>query len=115
MKNASEHAHQVTLINWFESNYPQYKGRLFTVPNGGLRNKSVAAKLKAEGLRPGVPDLFLPVASNGYHGLFIEMKSEKGRASPHQLDWIEYLNGAGYKAVVCNGWLAAAEVLREYL
>jgi hypothetical protein len=38
-------------------------------------------KLKAEGVRAGVADLCLPAARRGYHGLYIEMKSEEGVAT----------------------------------
>lgn len=110
----SEHAHQVTLIQWFDVQYPDL--RIFAIPNGGQRNKLVAHKLKLEGVRPGVPDLFLPVARGAYHGLFIEMKApEGGRVSKEQKDWIEWLNGAGYKAVVCKGFDEARAAIEEYL
>lgn len=111
----SEHAHQCTLIGWFDKTYPSFEGRLFAVPNGGLRNKVVAQKLKMEGLRPGVPDLFLPVSRLGYHGLFIEMKAETGSATAKQKDWVSFLSDMGYKAVICKGWLEAKEVIEGYL
>lgn len=115
MKDASEHAHQVTLLNWFDLTYPRYKGFIFAIPNGGFRHKAVAAKLQIEGVRSGIPDLFLPVASSGYHGMFIEMKTEKGRATENQKLWIERLLSLGYLAVVCKGWHDAANQVSEYL
>jgi hypothetical protein len=58
----------------------------------------------------------LPVARGGYHGLFIEMKRQKGgTVSPTQRDWIEYLLAQGYQAVVCRGFDAAREVIEQYL
>lgn len=115
MKDASEHAHQVTLLNWFDLTYPQYKGFIFAIPNGGFRHKAVAAKLQIEGVRSGIPDLFLPVASGQYHGMFIEMKTEKGRATENQKLWIDRLLSLGYLAVVCKGWRDAANQVSEYL
>ena len=50
---------------------------VFHIPNGGYRNKAEAAHLKAQGVRPGVPDLCVPVARHGYHGLYIEMKRRR--------------------------------------
>jgi|GEM_PF-5137145 len=56
-----------------------------TCPNGGRRNKAEAAKLKAMGVRKGIPDLFLPIPRQGYHGLYIETKKIKnGKVSPDQ-------------------------------
>ena len=84
---------------------------LFAIPNGGKRAIQTAARLKAEGVRPGVPDMFLPMAAKGYHGLFVEMKrKDGGRLSTRQRDWLELLGANGYKAVVCHG---ADEAIRE--
>ena len=110
-----EHVHQLTLIKWFDREYPALSGRIFAIPNGGLRNISVAVKLKLEGVRPGVPDLFLPYPSNGYHGLFIELKNEKGRPTKEQIDWVEYLSASGYKAEIVYGWIEASEFIADYL
>lgn len=114
-RKVSEHVHQVTLVSWFDRTYPQYSGRLFAVPNGGLRNKLVAMKLKTEGVRRGVPDLFLPVPSNGYHGLFIELKTENGRASAEQKEWLTFLDTMGYKAILCHGFEHASKEITCYL
>ena len=66
-----EHIEQVNFVNWFEYNYPTIK--IIAVPNGGKRAISVAKKLKAEGVKRGVPDLFIPELK-----LWIEMKKVKG-------------------------------------
>jgi hypothetical protein len=83
MKNL-EHILQVECLKWFYYQYPKYSNLIFAIPNGGQRNIVVAKKLKEEGVKPGVPDLFLPVPNNGFCGLFIEMKSEKGILSNNQ-------------------------------
>lgn len=70
---------------------------------------------KKQGVKKGVPDLCLPVARGGYHGLYIEMKTEKGRLSPEQKWWLEELSGQRYRAVMCRGWREAAAELINYL
>jgi hypothetical protein len=57
----------------------------------------------------------LPVARGGYHGLYIELKTGKGRTSESQDWWIDKLTIEGYKAVVCRGWEAAKDMIEEYL
>lgn len=56
------------------------------IPNEGKRSAAYAARLKRMGLRPGFPDLFIPVVRGRYHGLFIEMKYGGGRLSADQKD-----------------------------
>lgn len=113
----TEHDEQTYLIQWAhiaESEYPALKW-LFAVPNGTRTSPRVAAKMKAEGVRKGVADLFLPAARNSYHGLFVEMKTDKGRLSPEQKEFIDDMNTAGYLAVMCRGWEDAAEQITTYL
>lgn len=89
---------------------------LYHVPNGGSRNLVEAARLKAQGVRPGVPDICLPVARAGLHGLYIELKRRRGgRLSGDQRAWIEALRRAGYRALVCEGFDAARAAILEYL
>ena len=83
----TEHEEQVALMRLVEMHKGRWPelGMLFAVPNGGDRNMLVAKKLKAEGVKKGVPDLCLPLPRGGYHGLYIEMKRQKnGRISPEQ-------------------------------
>lgn len=114
----TESAEQQCLFRWaaYQSGaYPELE-LLYHVPNGGSRRKSEAGRFKAEGVKAGVPDICLPVARNGLHGLYIELKRKKGgRISPEQERWIEWLNGQGYLAVVCRGWEDAANLIERYL
>lgn len=116
-KKRSEATEQATLIQWCNLNkcvYPEL-GLIFHVPNGGQRNKTEARRLKAEGVKAGVPDLFLPVARGKFHGLFIEMKYGNNKATPKQREWIIELNNQGYYAVVCNGFDEAKTTIESYI
>jgi hypothetical protein len=94
---------------------------MFAVPNGGKRNPREGARMKLQGTKAGVPDIFLPVPRNGFHGLWIELKRPivKGEAkpvvSPEQKYWIEQLREQGYRAEVCYGWIEAKTLIEEYL
>jgi len=118
----SEHAEQATLVQWFERQYPQYDHLLVASMNGAYlagnaRQRAIQInRAKQAGLRTGFPDLFLPVRSKQWHGLFIEMKRTKNSStSKEQKQWISELNTLGYVAVVCKGHRAAVEVINEYL
>lgn len=113
----SEDVIQAQVLTWAKRQvkvYPEL-GRLFHVPNGGQRHAAVAAKLQGQGVKPGVPDLCLPVPRFGCHGLWIEMKTQEGRVSVHQKDWIAYLRKAGYRVEICRSFDEAREVLLGYL
>ena len=88
---------------------------LFHIPNGGSRNKLEAANLKKQGVRAGVPDLFLPVARGKYHGLFIELKYGKNKTTQKQNEWLAKLNEQGYAVAVCYGCNEASKKIIKYL
>lgn len=89
---------------------------LYHVPNGGRRSRAEAGRFKAEGVKAGVPDICLPVARGGFHGLYVELKRrEKSKTSEDQKDWIKRLSAQGYFAVVCKGWDEAAQAIMLYL
>ena len=113
----SESAEQQALVRWAALNENRYPGleMLYAIPNGGHRHVATAVRLKAEGVKAGVPDLCLPVARCGYHGLYIEMKSEKGKLTQLQKRWIEKLNEQTHLAVVCKGFEEARDVIVDYL
>jgi len=71
------------------------------VPNGGQRNKIVAAKMKAEGVLAGTPDIFIPEPRNGFHGLWIEFKFGKNKLTDSQSYVIGKLRKNGYRCEVC--------------
>jgi hypothetical protein len=90
---------------------------LFHVPNGGWRSKATAGRLKDAGVRPGVPDLCLPVPRGFYHGLWLELKVRRrgARLTPEQRRWLDDLRRQGYWAEVCYGADAALTALLQYL
>ena len=88
---------------------------MFAIPNGGHRHKAVAVRMKAEGVKPGVPDICLPVPRGPWHGLYIELKTEGGSVSRAQRRWLTLLTALGYRAEVCRGWQQAQAVIEDYL
>ena len=88
---------------------------VFHIPNGGKRNATEAAHLKAQGVLAGVPDLFLPVARHGKHGLWIELKIKPNRPTEAQKAWLGEMTAQGYGAVVCYSAEEAEAVLMDYL
>lgn len=116
-KPVHEGTEQMNLFRWAAYNtgkYPELE-LLHHIPNGGLRNKAVAAKLKMEGVKAGVPDLCLPVPRGPYHGMYIEMKVGNNKTTKDQDKWISELNGQGYYTIVSYGWQDAYVEIENYL
>ena len=114
----TEAQEQAALMQWLayaEMYHPELR-LLHHIPNGGGRNPIEARHLKEQGVKPGIPDLFLPCARGGWHGLYIEMKRRKGgRVSIEQKKTIIALREQGYRVEVCEGWEKAREVIKEYM
>lgn len=92
LPEATESVEQQRLMQWarMESGKWPELALLYHVPNEGKRSRTAGARMKAEGLKKGVPDLCLPVARGGCHGLYIELKREKsGKATAAQIEWME--------------------------
>jgi hypothetical protein len=127
----SEHLEQVAVIEWCEAHAGKYPGitKIYATPNGGSRPFREAAdkagniiryspesqRLKKEGVKAGVPDLFLPLSRGGFHGLYIEMKIWPRKPEAEQWHRIDELNNDGYLAVLCYYADAAIDVLEWYM
>lgn len=113
-----EETEQKTIFQWaawISGTLPDVQ-MLYAVPNGGKRPIQVARTMKATGQKPGVPDMCLPVARGGYHGLYIELKRIKGgKVSRDQAEWIQALTAQGYLAKVCLGSDQAIQLITDYL
>lgn len=97
-----EHRIQCSCIQWFRYQYPHMRHNLFAIPNGGRRDKTTAAKLKAEGVLAGVADLILLKSNAHYGALLIEMKTRVGRQADTQREWQKLIENDGYHYVVCR-------------
>jgi hypothetical protein len=118
VKVPTEAQEQVALFQWARMNRGKYPALdlLHAIPNGGSRNPIEARHLKEQGVKPGVPDICLPVPSAHHTALYIELKRRKGgRVSDEQRGWIAALNRVGCRAVVCKGWEEAKAEIERYL
>lgn len=111
---ASEQEHLFEWAAYMSGKYPELK-LMHHIPNGGSRNSAEAANLKRQGVKAGMPDIFLPVARGGFHGLYIELKAGKNKPTEKQKNWIAALCKQKYAAVVCYGWGQASEIIQSYL
>lgn len=111
----AEHRLQCACVQWFRTQYPKMGMLLFSIPNGGRRDKVTGARLKEEGVVAGVADLQLAYQSQGYGAMFIEMKTKAGRQSANQKEWQKAVEKAGYKYVVCRSLEEFIKAINDYL
>lgn len=152
-KSGTEHAHQVALFAWAAiACYRGFKAAnlweatgfinvepvanpvpclkwLHAIHNQGHGDAIRGSRAKAEGVRKGIPDIFLPYprVSLQYkliYGLYIELKkpsskpikeTSKGGLSEEQLEFAKYAKESGYAWHVAYGWEEAAKIIQDYL
>lgn len=110
----SEHDTQAAFFTWAGRQRIENIDLLHAVPNGGARHISVASKLKAEGVKKGVPDVSWPVARGGFIGLAIEFKHGDGNPTKEQRERMTKMQQEGWLCCICWDWMAAARTLTGY-
>lgn len=111
----SEERMQRDLFAWIRLKFGAHADAFIHVPNGGYRHKSQAARLKAAGVRRGVPDVLFFERRGGFTGLAIELKTAKGRVSPEQSVWLTRLGSEGWFATVAFGIDSAQDTIAGYM
>lgn len=93
-------------------------GRLWAhVPNGEHRDIRTGRRLKAQGVKRGVPDVMIfesPPNMPMAVGAALELKTTKGRTSPDQTRWLESLRANLWEVAVVHGPDEAAAQLRAW-
>jgi hypothetical protein len=111
----TEHEIQKSFFEWLSHQRFEGVELIHAVPNGGARHPAVAKKLKAEGVKAGVPDVSFPAARGGYIGLAIEFKSKDGNPSKEQRERITKMQLERWCVIVCWDWQAAARAVEGYV
>jgi len=118
----TEHQEQAELFRWASMTLlpgkagSKISSLMFAIPNEGKRSMAVAMRMKAAGMRAGVPDIFLAAPMFPCAGLFIEMKKTcGGSVKKAQKEWLQKLKEAGYRAEVCRGAEEAKRVICDHL
>tara|TARA_R110000824_G_scaffold98978_1_gene235861 strand:- start:104 stop:466 length:363 start_codon:yes stop_codon:yes gene_type:complete len=104
---------QESFVKYIALKYPKIR---YCASLGGIRTSmKQAIKAKNGGYVAGMPDIQVMSARGGFHALFIELKTNKGRATKQQKEWIIDLVAAGYYAEVCKGIDQAMDCLDSYM
>jgi len=118
MINPNEHEIQSAIVDWSKlkkHNNLTVFDYLIKIPNEAKRSYALAARLKKEGLKAGVSDLFLALPSNGYFGLWLEIKAKRGRVTEAQAKFIDKMVCVGYVGKVAYSAEQAINMIDDYL
>ena len=118
LSGSMESYEQTFVMHFFECNHPDVYNYMLAVPNAGKRTKRERGHLLAEGLKKGVPDLFVEKAVGNYHGLRIELKKSLGRkgdVSEAQWGWLKKYDDEGFKACVAIGYRECIALICAYV
>ena len=117
----TESLEQILLLKWFKMQYPEISDLLIGYPAGVNLGLMQRVRAKAMGLTAGVPDLqllvprFDKVTNKVIPGLFIEMKSEKGKLSLTQKVFHDKLRSQNYTIVIAYSSDEAQKEIKKYL
>lgn len=103
IRQYTESAHQKAIIAYSKfRSIGKYKliDFLIKIHNEGRKSLFEAIRDKSLGIKAGVSDLFLAFPSRGYHGMWVEVKSDKGKLSKLQKNWFDKMQFMKYYTVI---------------
>lgn len=117
--NFGESRLQVNCVRWFDFAYPKLKLNLFSIPNEGARSAANGARMKAQGRRSGVADIFFAIPNSTANlescGLFIEFKYGKAKQSDSQIAFQKAVESEGYKYAIVRDFYEFKNLIEDYL
>lgn len=113
LPHSDEDSIQSACVFWFGMQFPRYRRLIHHSPNEDAYKH--AQRANAMGMQKGFPDIFIAVPRGAYHGLFVEMKTPKGKVSPEQKEMLSLLASQGYLAVIARGTASFIKVVNEYM
>jgi hypothetical protein len=115
MSHPTESQEQIAVIDFIKFQYPELLPFTIHIKNERKTSFYMGALNKRLGVLKGTPDLFIAWPTDRHHGLFIEMKSVKGRPTVEQKEFIDRANEKGYYATIAYGADEAINTIRKYL
>jgi len=111
MRNEYEHKLQVAICHWLDLTQDFY---YYSIPNGGARHRLVAIKLKMEGAKAGVADMFWMVSNKKWNGLFVEVKIKTGTQQPNQKLFEQIAIKHGYYYAIVRSIYDCESLIRKF-
>ena len=114
-KRHTESNDQIAAMDWLRAQHPHIAEHTMHIGNERKASYFAGFIMKKMGVLKGASDLFMAWPNQGFHGLFIEVKSKIGKPTPEQKAFIQRMRDAGYKAEICYGAEEVINTMQEYL
>lgn len=121
-KVGTELTDQRNLVKWFRLQHPKHRNHLIKIGNEGKRSV-IGHKVEMQtGLVQGASDLFLALPSNGFGGLWLELKRQGAKITPsnkdhfdRQIAFLAEMKSVGYQAYMVWGFDEAKKAIEDYI
>jgi hypothetical protein len=114
MRLGAETVEQIKLFDWIRTR-PDIYPYAWHCPNERRVSPQHGRILKRMGVKSGVSDVFIAIPTASHHGLFLELKTDKGKLSVKQSEFLYSMNLQGYQALAVWGFEAAQAAILAYL
>lgn len=92
----------------------KYKIPFYHFVNEGKRSPQNCSLLKKMGMQSGVSDLFMPRGNQTFKGLWVEIKTLKGRVIASQLQFMNDMIAEGYAAHITRGYDESINIIKNF-
>jgi len=113
-KLVSEDSELVLLFDWIRY-LPELEPFCWHTANERRCSPRHGAYLRRKGVKSGVADIQIAIPSNGFHGMFLEMKIGKGKLTPKQLKFLQDMSSKGYYAIWRIGFDDCKKAIEQYV
>lgn len=112
-----EYQIQVSIFQWISFHEKKYKGLDLAYSTASGLKLPIGSIVKAHKvgiIKKGLPDIVIPVSRKGFHGLYIELKTDEGKPTKEQVEFVKRLNEEGYLACFSYGFKETISKLEYY-
>jgi hypothetical protein len=116
MRNHYEHDQQVALFQWRAmSVYSdiELKWMHSNLTGAFFGSWATTNRIKAEGMKKGIWDIYIPWPVQKYCGCYVEMKSPGNKLTPDQAEFQR--DNPRYYFIVAYDWVQAKDAIIQYL
>lgn len=115
VRSHTESNEQIAAMDWLRAQHPKIAEHTLHIGNERKATYYMGYIMKRMGVLKGASDLFMAYPVGVYHGLFVEVKSKRGKPTAEQKSFIDRMRAVGYRAEICYGAEQVINTMKSYL